>query len=97
MRWRSALPWWLLRNGVRADSPPLTRNLRCEIVIVGGGITGALLGRDSLGREKDVSVINARTIGEDSMAASTALIQCEVDAPLHALAHSIDLDVAVRV
>ena len=35
------LPFWLVRNGLGPDYPRLEEEVRTDVVIVGGGITGA--------------------------------------------------------
>jgi hypothetical protein len=39
----SELPFWTVRNGLMAVHPPLERDLRCDALIVGGCISGALV------------------------------------------------------
>lgn len=94
---RTGHPWWLLKNGILGDYPPLLREARCDLAIVGGGITGALLA-DRLARSgQAVVVIDQRSIGEGSTAASTALLQYEVDTPLWLLARRIGAESAARI
>ena len=42
MRLRTFEAFWLLKNGLLHTYPSLKENLQTEIVVVGGGITGAL-------------------------------------------------------
>ncbi|MEO7987849.1 MAG: hypothetical protein ABI766_15085 [Gemmatimonadales bacterium] len=39
---RSDLPFWTVRSGLLRVYPPLGADLRCEAVVIGAGITGAL-------------------------------------------------------
>jgi glycine/D-amino acid oxidase-like deaminating enzyme len=82
---RSSQPWWLLRNGISANYPPLAESLACDVAIVGAGITGALLADRLSAAGRSVVVLDRRSAGEGSTAASTALLQYEVDQPLHRL------------
>ena len=42
---RSGCSYWLQRNGVLADYPPLDRPAECEVAVLGGGIgTGIAAG-----------------------------------------------------
>ena len=43
MNLRSGHPFWLLKNGLLADYPSLKQNESCEVAVIGGGITGALV------------------------------------------------------
>ena len=40
---KSGYPFWAIRNGLMHAYPPLARALRCDVLVVGGGITGALI------------------------------------------------------
>lgn len=82
---KSGYPFWAVKNGLMHRFPRLERDLRCDVVIIGGGITGALIA-DELGRHgHDVAVVEQRDIGWGSTAASTALLQYEIDT------HMVDL------
>ena len=82
---KSGYPFWAVKNGLGAVFPPLERDVRCDLLIIGGGITGALFAdrfaRDGL----DVVVLDQRDVGWGSTAASTALLQYEIDT------HAVDL------
>jgi glycine/D-amino acid oxidase-like deaminating enzyme len=74
----------------------LTGTARCEVLIIGGGVTGALLA-DLLTREGvDVIVIDKRNFGAGSTAASTALLMYEIDASLSELEDRYGWEHAVR-
>lgn len=40
---RSGHPFWLLKNGILATYPALAADETCDVAIIGGGITGALV------------------------------------------------------
>jgi glycine/D-amino acid oxidase-like deaminating enzyme len=82
---RSAYPYWLLRNGIPYVYPSLRKNLRKEVVIIGAGISGSLAAWYLHKAGFDVAVIDRRHVGMGSTAASTALLQYEIDTPLHKL------------
>ena len=46
---KSGYPFWAIRNGLMAAAPPLRRDLRVEVLVVGAGISGALIA-DELSR-----------------------------------------------
>jgi glycine/D-amino acid oxidase-like deaminating enzyme len=83
---KSGYPWWAIRNGLPLDFPRLEGDLRCDVAIVGGGITGALIADEFARHGHDVAVVEERDAGWGSTAASTALLQYEIDTPLVDLA-----------
>ncbi len=82
---KSGYPFWAIKNGLMSPFPRLERDLRCEVAIVGGGITGALIAQELAAHGHDVALVEQRDIGWGSTAASTALLQYEIDT------HMIDL------
>ncbi|MEZ4865805.1 MAG: FAD-dependent oxidoreductase [Caldilineaceae bacterium] len=93
---RSGRPFWLVKNGLLETYPPLNRDLNCEVVIIGGGITGALVAYTLLQQGVDVVVLDKRDIGWGSTSASTAMLQYEIDTELHELITFIGKERAVR-
>ena len=83
---QSGYPWWAVRNGLLYTFPPLLQDAACEVAVVGGGITGLLVARELAHHGHDVLVLERREYGWGSTAASTALLQYEIDSPLLALA-----------
>ena len=43
MNLASELPFWLVRDGLIRAYPPLEGQTRCDALIIGGGISGALV------------------------------------------------------
>ena len=83
---KSGYPWWAIRNGLLRAFPPLQRDLRCDVAVLGGGITGALVADELARHGHDVAVFEQRDIAWGSTAASTALLQYEIDTPMVELA-----------
>ena len=88
MNVRSANTFWL--ESQRAANTPKRypapdRAIACDVLIMGGGITGALVAYELVRAGIDTVLIDKRTLGKGSTAASTALIQYEIDVPLHQL------------
>ncbi len=61
---------------------PLAEDIRCDTLVVGSGITGALIADSLVDAGRDVVVIDKRQIMGGSTPASTALLQYEIDTPL---------------
>ncbi len=93
---KSGYPWWAVRNGLIHAFPPLQQDVRCDVLVVGGGITGALIADELSHHGHDVAVIEQRDIGWGSTAASTALLQYEIDTHLLELTERYGQDAAAR-
>jgi len=82
MKLRSDDPLWLdLATSDLACEPP-SQNLHCDVLIVGSGITGALIAHELVSTGMDVVVVDKRPIARGSTAASTALLLYELDSSL---------------
>ena len=85
----SGLPYWIVRNSLLDYFHPLEDDLSTDIVIVGSGITGALMAHELCRAGIECCVIDKRSIATGSSAASTALLQYEIDVPLCRMAKII--------
>jgi glycine/D-amino acid oxidase-like deaminating enzyme len=93
---RSGSAFWPIHNGLLKTYPSLQQDVTCEVVVIGAGITGALVA-DRLTREGvDVMVLDRRDVAGGSTSASTALLQYEIDTPLSKLAKMIPESDAIR-
>ena len=72
-------PW---RKGVRPRSRVLAHDRRCEVLVVGAGITGAMVAEHLTALGHEVCLIDRERPGFGSTAASTAMLQWEIDRPL---------------
>jgi glycine/D-amino acid oxidase-like deaminating enzyme len=93
---KSGYPYWAIKNGLMHAFPRLTSDLRCDVAIVGGGITAALIADELASHGHEVIVLEKRDIGWGSSAASTALLQYEIDTHLVDLARQYGEDDAAR-
>ncbi|MGK2863623.1 MAG: NAD(P)/FAD-dependent oxidoreductase [Chitinophagaceae bacterium] len=93
---RSASPYWLLRHGIINSYPSLNKDIKTEIVIVGAGISGALVADQLCKAGYNVVIVDRRHAGTGSTAASTALLQYEIDKPLHQLIRQVGDKNAIR-
>ena len=82
------------------SAPPASMRLRAsmkvDVVVVGAGVTGALVSQALSARGLTTLVIDRRGPARGSTAASTALIQFEIDTPLIELADTIGMERAGR-
>ena len=96
MNLRAGYPFWLIKDGLPFDYPALSQNKKTDVVIIGGGISGALVAWKLISNGVDCIVVDARSIGLGSTCASTSLLQYEIDTPLSLLQYKIGLNHAVR-
>lgn len=82
---KSGYPYWAIKNGLMYAFPKLRADLVCDVVVVGAGITGALIADELARNGHDVVVLDQRDVCWGSTAASTALLQYEIDT------HAVDL------
>lgn len=92
---KSGYPWWTVRDALSGSFPPLEADLRCDVAVIGAGITGALVASEFATHGHDVTVLDRREAGWGSTAASTALLQYEIDAPMRLLARRHGEEAAV--
>lgn len=85
MKLRSTETFWPLKSAMRYSYPSIDQDFNTEILIIGGGITGALIAYKLINEGKKVLLVDRRDICNGSTAASTALLQYEIDIPLHEL------------
>ena len=79
---RSNHPYWFLKSGIIKSYPSIQKNENTEVVIMGAGITGALVCWYLNHAGIKTIVVDKRHVGTGSTAASTALLQYEIDTPL---------------
>jgi len=93
---RSGYPLWLIKNGLPFSYPKLDHSINVDVVIMGGGISGALTAYYLQKAGIECVIVDGRTIGLGSSCASTSLLQYELDVPLSVLKNKIGLEKAVR-
>lgn len=92
----SGNPLWPIVDGLPAVYPPLHGDLRCDVAVIGGGITGALVAHRFAQAGISTVLLEADEIAHGSTAATTALIQYEIDTHLVDLIDRVGADHAVR-
>ncbi len=69
--------------------PPLSSERRCDVVVIGAGITGALVSYALTEAGLSVIIVDRRQPGHGSTSASTALLQYELDVSLNDLMEEV--------
>ncbi len=96
MNLRSPSPYWLLRHGLMYSYPSLWQNIKTGIAIIGAGISGALVAHQLCEAGYQAAMFDRQHAGMGSTAASTSLLQYEIDMPLHQLINLCGKENAVR-
>lgn len=96
MRLRTFESFWLVKNGILHSYPSLNEDLATEILVIGGGITGALISHALMEAGYEVTLIDKRDIALGSSAATTSMLQYEIDIPLYRLSGMIGEEAAVQ-
>ncbi|WPO89966.1 NAD(P)/FAD-dependent oxidoreductase [Chryseobacterium sp. HR92] len=86
---KSNEPFWLLKNGLMASYPSLKSNEKCDVLVVGGGITGSLIAHQMIEDGYDTILIDKRELCNGSTSATTSMLQYEIDVPLYELIEKI--------
>ncbi len=93
---RSHYPFWLLKHGIVKTYPSLSESVNTDVAVMGAGITGAIVAYYLCRAGFNVTIIDKRHVGQGSTAASTCLLQYEIDTPLHKLIDIVGEHNAVR-
>ena len=86
-------PWFSGTSFVRR---PFTQDTRCDVLIVGCGITGSLVAEELTRHGLDIVLIDRELPGRGSTAASTAMLLWEIDRSLVELTNLYGFERAVR-
>lgn len=93
---KSGYPFWPIRSGLLGVYPSLKEDLRCDVAVIGAGISGALAAHQLVKAGVSVVALDRRDAGMGSTSASTALLQYEVDTPLTELTKLVGEEHAAR-
>lgn len=93
---RTGTPLWLAGGEPRRAPRLPPYGMRVDVAIIGGGVSGALAADALLQAGKSVAVLDRRGFALGSSAASTALVQFELDRPLTLLSRRVGRDRAAR-
>ncbi|MCJ7935172.1 MAG: FAD-binding oxidoreductase [Chryseobacterium sp.] len=86
---KSNEPFWLLKNGLIASYPSLKSDEECEVLIIGGGITGSLIAHQMVDEGYSTILMDKRELCNGSTSATTSMLQYEIDVPLFELIEKI--------
>jgi glycine/D-amino acid oxidase-like deaminating enzyme len=82
MQFRSGVSLWRALAQDHPDAPPLEGDISCEALVIGGGVSGALVAERLVSEGLDTVLVDRAALAAESTAASTGLLMHEVDTPL---------------
>ena len=94
---RTGRPVWLEGRLPAIPAKTLTRAVSCDVLVVGAGISGAIIAEALSDAGLDVIIADRRGAVKGSTVASTALLQYEIDTPLSVLSERIGREPAERI
>ena len=86
---RTGRPVWFAYRAPTIPTQKLTRDVKADVAIIGMGISGAMMAEALTARGNSVIAIDRRGPMKGSTAATTALVQFEIDQPLTKLSGMI--------
>ncbi|WP_437919287.1 NAD(P)/FAD-dependent oxidoreductase [Sphingobacterium sp. LRF_L2] len=92
----SGLPFWIVKNKLYNYHNPVRQDIHTHVAIIGSGITGSLVAHELCKKNIECIVIDKRSLGLGSTAASTAQLQYEIDVPLTELVKKVGEKHAVQ-
>lgn len=93
---RTGIPVWLGGSQRPFPATRLERNLKTDVAVIGGGISGALVTDALLQAGLSVAAFDRKGFVSGSTPASTAMLQFEIDQPLTLLSKRIGHEKAAR-
>ena len=92
---RTGTTYWMSRPMPRVPATRLTHDIETDVLVVGAGISGALVA-EALSKDHRVVIVDRRGPVRGSTPASTALVEYAIDTPLTHLARKIGSADAAR-
>lgn len=93
---RSGHCFWPIKSGLVRSYPRLSKDIDCDVLVIGAGITGALIADYLTQQHIKVVVLDRRDVASGSTSASTAMLQYEIDTHLSDLISRIGKEPAQR-
>src|SRR3954462_12022155 len=88
--------FWTAQKSPWPASKRLQSDIRCDVAVLGAGLTGALAAYILTAQGFDVVLVDKRDVARGSTSASTALILYEIDTPLFKLIPMLGRKHAIR-
>ncbi len=85
----SGITYWPSTLEQPLDFPPLTEGLDCDVLIIGGGMSGSLCARLLGERQVNTVLIDRRKLAHGSSSANTGLLQYKNDKSLTSFIHTL--------
>lgn len=95
MKLKSNEPFWLVKNGMPHSFPSLRSDIQVDVLIIGAGITGSLIAHKCIQLGYETAIVDKREVCNGSTAATTSMLQYELDKPLIELIKDIGEEAAV--
>ena len=89
--------YWNKKDKIKKTYPYVTEDLKCDVLVVGGGITGAITAYFLAKEGMNVILCEKNIIGYGSTSATTALLEYQVDIDLYKLEKLIGVHNAKRI
>lgn len=89
--------FWMKKNEIKNTYPYLTKDINCDILVIGGGVAGAITAYYLSKEGMNVVVVEKNIIGYGTTAASTALLGYSLDIDLNKLEKTLGVHNAKRM
>ncbi len=93
---RTGRPVWTAYRTPVVPVQALKSDIKADVAVIGAGISGAMVAQELAQAGFSVVILDRRGPLKGSTAASTALLQYEIDTPISELSKKIGMDNAVR-
>ncbi|WP_419868398.1 NAD(P)/FAD-dependent oxidoreductase [Chryseobacterium sp. CT-SW4] len=93
---KSNEPFWLIKDGLISSYPSLKSDKECDVLVIGGGITGSLIAHQMVKDGYKTILIDKREVANGSTSATTSMLQYEIDVSLFELIKKIGEKGAVK-
>ncbi|MEW9501039.1 NAD(P)/FAD-dependent oxidoreductase [Jeotgalibacillus marinus] len=97
MRLHNGSLYWPETEVDKKKYPTLEEDITCDVLIVGGGVAGALCAEEFSRTSLKTTLVEKSTIGSGSSSANTGLLQYSNDTMLHEFIEDIGEEKAVRL
>lgn len=94
---RDSKPYWQTTKQITIRTQKHLSSRHYDVVIVGGGISGALVTQAISNKKRTIAIIDRRAPVLGSSMASTAMIQHEIDVPLFKMSRTLGKSQAERI